>query len=153
MTVTGDPFRQTPGDPPSPFNGQPGVPYVQPATPWPYPYEGQNPYPPGERSHNTLAVLSPVFAVVLPPAGAILGHWALAQIRRTGEAGRTAAIWGLILGYALTVTADSRIDRLGRLEPFPHSRIGADAGRHSHGVTAAAGPAAPRGDVDGASAE
>jgi Domain of unknown function (DUF4190) len=102
MTVTGDPFRQTPVDPPSPVNGQPGVPHVQPVTPWPYAYEGQNPYPPGERSHNTLAVLSPVFAVVLPPAGAILGHWALAQIRRTGEAGRTAAIWGLILGYSLT---------------------------------------------------
>jgi len=43
-----------------------------------------------------------VFAVVLPPAGAVLGHWALAHIRRTGEAGRTAAIWGLILGYSLT---------------------------------------------------
>jgi hypothetical protein len=153
MTVTGDPFRQTPVDPPIPLNGRTGVPHVPPATTWPSAYEGQNPYPPIQRPHNTLAVLSAVFAVALPPVGAVLGHWALAQIRRTGEAGRTAAIWGLILGYALTVTADSRIDRLGRLEPFPHSRIGADAGRHSHGVTAAAGPAAPRGDVDGASAE
>jgi hypothetical protein len=43
-----------------------------------------------------------VFAVVLPPAGAVLGHVALAQIKRTGEQGRTPAIWGLILGYLLT---------------------------------------------------
>ena len=104
MTVTGDPFRQTPVDPPIPLHGQPGGPHAQPAaTTWPFIYEGQNPYPPGERPHNTLAVLSPVFAVVLPPVGAILGHLALAQIRRTDESGRTAAIWGLILGYALTV--------------------------------------------------
>jgi Domain of unknown function (DUF4190) len=76
---------------------------VPPATTWPSEYEGQNPSPPIQRPHNTLAVLSAVFAVALPPVGAVLGHWALAQIRRTGEAGRTAAIWGLILGYALTV--------------------------------------------------
>jgi Domain of unknown function (DUF4190) len=103
MTVTGDPFRQTPVDPPIPLNGRPGVPHVPPATTWPSRYEGQNPYPPTKQPHNTLAVLSPILAVVVPPAGAILGHLALAQIRRSGEAGRTAAIWGLILGYALTV--------------------------------------------------
>jgi hypothetical protein len=103
MTVTGDPFRQTPVDPPIPLNGRTGVPHVPPATTWPSVYEGQNPYPPIQRPHNTLAVLSAAFAVALPPVGAVLGHWALAQIRRTGEAGRTAAIWGLILGYLLTV--------------------------------------------------
>ena len=103
MTVTGDPFRQTPVDPPIPLNGRTGVPHVPPATTWPSEYEGQNPYPPIQRPHNTLAVLSAVFAAALPPVGAVLGHLALAQIRRTGEAGRTVAIWGLILGYALTV--------------------------------------------------
>ena len=102
MTVTGDPFRQTPVDPPIPLNGRTGFPHVPPATTWPSVYEGQNPYPPIQRPHNTLAVLSAAFAVVLPPVGAVLGHWALAQTRRTGEAGRTAAIWGLILGYSLT---------------------------------------------------
>ena len=86
MTATGDPFQQPPPQP------------------WPYVpiVEGGNPYPPRELNHNTLAVLAPVFAVVLPPAGAVLGHVALAQIKHTGEQGRTPAIWGLILGYLLT---------------------------------------------------
>jgi hypothetical protein len=90
MTATGDPFGQ-PTSQPWPF--VPVVPIV---------HGGGNPYPPPELNHNTLAVLSPVFAVVLPPAGAVLGHVALAQIKRTGEQGRTPAIWGLILGYLLT---------------------------------------------------
>jgi hypothetical protein len=80
MTVSGDPFRQT------------QVPYVY----------AETPYPPAKQSYNTLAVLSPVCAVVFPPVGAVLGHLALLQMRRSGEPGRTAAIWGLILGYLLT---------------------------------------------------
>jgi hypothetical protein len=47
-------------------------------------------------------VLAPIFALVIPPAGAVLGHLSLAQIRRTGELGRRAAIWGMIVGYVLT---------------------------------------------------
>jgi len=96
MTVAGDPFNQMPVDPP------PGA-YVHPAPPWPLVHTNGTPYPPMERPHNTLAVLSPVFAVVVPPAGVALGHWALVQIRQTGERGRTPAIWGLIIGYFLTV--------------------------------------------------
>jgi hypothetical protein len=46
--------------------------------------------------------LSPIFAVVVPPAGVVLGYWALVQIRRSGENGRTAAIRGLVIGYLLT---------------------------------------------------
>lgn len=49
---------------------------------------------------NTLAVVSLVTGilggVVLP---VILGHLALAQINKTGERGRSAAIIGLVLGY------------------------------------------------------
>ena len=41
-------------------------------------------------------MLSPIFAVVVPPAGVVLGHLALPQIRRTGERGRLAAIAGLV---------------------------------------------------------
>jgi len=52
---------------------------------------------------NTLAVLSPVFGVLLPPAGVALGHLALPQIRRTGERGRGAAIAGLVIGYVMCV--------------------------------------------------
>jgi hypothetical protein len=48
-------------------------------------------------------VLSPIFAFVAPPAGVVLGHLALPQIRRTGELGRWAAISGLIIGYVLTL--------------------------------------------------
>ena len=103
MTVAGDPFRQVPVEPSASYSGPSGPPYVQPAAPWPFVGEYENPYPPTEQRHNTLAVLSPVFAVVLPPVGAVLGHVALVQMRRSGEPGRTAAIWGLILGYLLTL--------------------------------------------------
>ena len=43
---------------------------------------------PPSADYNTFAVLSPIFAVVVPPAGVVLGHLALPQIRRTGERGR-----------------------------------------------------------------
>jgi hypothetical protein len=49
-----------------------------------------------------------VFAFVFAPAGAILGHLGLAQIRRTGELGRDRALAGVTLSYlfiALTVVA------------------------------------------------
>ncbi len=63
--------------------------------------------PPYRRSppadYNTFAVLSPIFAVVVPPAGVVLGHLALPQIRRTGERGRAAALAGLVVGYLMCV--------------------------------------------------
>jgi eukaryotic-like serine/threonine-protein kinase len=71
-----------------------------PFTPPPAP-----PYPPRV---NPLATLSLVFAFVFPPAGALLGHLGLAQIRRTGELGRDRALAGVALSYAfitLTVAA------------------------------------------------
>jgi len=39
----------------------------------------------------------------VPPAGVVLGHLALPQIRRTGERGRAAAIAGLVIGYLMCV--------------------------------------------------
>jgi len=66
------------------------------------------PAPPYRPTVNTLATLSLVFAFVFPPAGAILGHLGLAQIRRTGELGRDRARAGVALSYAfisLTVVA------------------------------------------------
>jgi eukaryotic-like serine/threonine-protein kinase len=67
------------------------------------------PPPPAYRPPvNTLATLSLVFAFVFAPAGAILGHLGLAQIRRTGEPGRDRALLGIALSYAfitLTVLA------------------------------------------------
>lgn len=54
---------------------------------------------------NTLATLSVVFAFVFAPAGAVLGHVALAQIKRRNEPGRQRAILGLTLSYAVILLA------------------------------------------------
>ena len=59
-----------------------------------YPYGGYRAAP-----WNLMAILSIVFAFVFYPAGIVLGHVALTQIRRTGEQGRVLAIIGLVVGY------------------------------------------------------
>lgn len=64
---------------------------------------GYQQVPPPKAPLNTFAALSPVFAVVIPPAGVALGHLALPQIRRTGERGRAAAVAGLVIGYLMSV--------------------------------------------------
>lgn len=60
---------------------------------------------------NTLAILSIVFglaaipmwfiAILLGPAGAILGHVALGKIKQNGEAGRGLALTGIIAGWVM----------------------------------------------------
>jgi Domain of unknown function (DUF4190) len=55
----------------------------------------------GPSDYNTFALLSPIFAVIFPPAGVALAHLAVSQIRRTGERGRRAAIVGMVLGYLM----------------------------------------------------
>jgi hypothetical protein len=86
MHPGGNPFEPQSADPFGP--GAPiGPPYGAPPAP----------------DYNTFAVLSPIFAVVVPPAGVVLGHLALPQIRRTGERGRAAAIAGLVIGYLMCV--------------------------------------------------
>lgn len=54
---------------------------------------------------NNLAVVSLATAVTGfgAVAGVITGHVALAQIKRSGEAGRPAALAGLIVGYAFVL--------------------------------------------------
>lgn len=77
----------------------PGTPAYGP--PQPYPYTA-NPYPyapPAPRT-NVLAIISFVAAFMMSIAAIVCGHIALAQIKRTGEAGRGLAIAGLVLGYA-----------------------------------------------------
>lgn len=51
---------------------------------------------------NTLAVVSLATAVTGfgAVAGVITGHISLAQIKKTGEAGRPAALAGVVIGYA-----------------------------------------------------
>ncbi|KZS51723.1 hypothetical protein A4G26_19935 [Mycobacterium kansasii] len=94
-----DPFGPPPGDP---FGAPP--PPTSPTAPrsageyWPGPPFGG---PPPRGDYNTLAVLSPIVSVIVPPAGIALGHLALPQIKRTGERGRGAAIAGLVIGYLM----------------------------------------------------
>jgi len=63
------------------------------------------PQPPAAPKTNTLATLSVVFAFVFAPAGAVLGHLGLREIRRTGELGRRRAIVGIALSYTVIVVA------------------------------------------------
>lgn len=50
---------------------------------------------------NVFATLSVVFAFVFAPAGALLGHVGLSQIRRTGQRGRDRALVGVTLSYVV----------------------------------------------------
>lgn len=86
----------TPFPPPS---GYPAHPYGAPPAPMPTPGHGQ---PPGAKL-NLFAVLSVPFALLSPPAGAVLGHLGLGRIKRTGERGRTLALVGVVLSYLLCV--------------------------------------------------
>ncbi|ETB52838.1 hypothetical protein O976_08135, partial [Mycobacterium avium subsp. paratuberculosis 10-8425] len=52
-----------------------------------------------------MATLSLVFAFLFAPAGAVLGHLGLAQIRRTGELGRDRALVGVTLSYVFILLA------------------------------------------------
>lgn len=102
MNPGGNPFEPRAADPfgppPATASAQPtGGPLGQMAPMVPHHQ------PHGFTDYNTFAVLSPIFAVVVPPAGVVLGHLALPQIRRTGERGRAAAIVGLVIGYLMCV--------------------------------------------------
>lgn len=63
------------------------------------------PPPPHRPPVNAQATQSLVFAFLSPPVGAILGHLALARIRRTGEPGRNRAVAGVALSYAFVTLA------------------------------------------------
>jgi len=81
-------------------------PYAAPA----YSAAGYQPYAQRPKT-NTLAILSIVFglgaipfwfmAILLGPAGAILGHVALGKIKQTGESGRGLALTGIIAGWVM----------------------------------------------------
>jgi len=100
MTSGHDPFGTPPGDP---FGAPPQAPPVFGAPPATPPGFGHYPGGSHQAGYNTLAVLAPVFAVVLPPAGVALGHMALPQLERDHTKGRGAAISGLVIGYLMCV--------------------------------------------------
>ena len=98
MHPGGKPFEPQSADP----FGTPYGPGSAPPSPGPLGQGTRRPHgAPSSADYNTFAVLSPIFAVVVPPAGVVLGHLALPQIRRTGERGRAAAIAGLVIGYLM----------------------------------------------------
>ena len=75
------------------------------ADPYPQPPIISAPPTPHTQKTNTFATLSLVFAFLFAPAGAVLGHLGLAQIRRTGERGKDRALIGVTLSYAFIVVA------------------------------------------------
>lgn len=91
------------GGNPDPFGGDPlGGPQPQPGF-----AGGTTVFPPRalEPEVNTLATLSIIFAVVFAPAGAVLGHLALAQIRQRHQRGRERAVVGLTISYIVIALA------------------------------------------------
>src|SRR4051812_21837881 len=88
----GDPFGGKPLGDPFGGGGFPGGPPIYSAPP-----------PPAPPQTNILATLSVVFAFVFAPAGAVLGHLGLAQVKRTGQPGRGRAIVGIALSYSVIV--------------------------------------------------
>lgn len=82
-----DPNNPGTTPPAAPYGAAPGTPYTA---------------PPAGPSTNILAILALVGAFVFAPAAIVLGHIALGQIKRTGEAGHQLALWGMILGYVFT---------------------------------------------------
>jgi hypothetical protein len=63
----------------------------------------QPPFPP--RQTSKLATWSIVFAFLFAPVGAVLGHFALADIRAYHQRGRDRAVIGLMLSYTFIVIA------------------------------------------------
>jgi hypothetical protein len=75
------------------------------ADPYPQPPVISAPPPPSPQKTNTFATLSVVFAFLFAPAGAVLGHLGLSQIRRTKERGHDRALIGVTLSYAFIFIA------------------------------------------------
>lgn len=75
-------------------NTETGVPPSPTAPTYPYPYL-YSPVPPT----NVLAIVALIASFVVPLAGVICGHIALAQVKRTGENGHGLALGGVIVGY------------------------------------------------------
>lgn len=58
---------------------------------------------PATRTTNRLVPVALILAILVPIAGAVLGHITLRQIAQTGEAGRGLALAATIIGWVGTV--------------------------------------------------
>lgn len=126
-----------------------------PGSNWPNPFDpgappppppGQPPPRPPADEVNTLATLSVVFAFLLAPVGAVLGHFAMRDIRRRGDLGRNRALVGLTLSYAFTVIAVVALALWATLgnkqadQSTAHSGAGVAGGTAQPSATASAPP-------------
>lgn len=107
-----DPQPPVPPAPPVPTpesTAPPAAPPAPPPTEPTYPAYGQTPTP-GYYAPptNTMAIVAMVLSLagiltgITAIVGAILGHVALGQIKRTGEGGRPLALTAIIAGWIIT---------------------------------------------------
>jgi len=100
---------QNPVPPVPPADGAAPPPPAPPAQPAAYPAYGQPPAPGAYGPpNNTLAIVAMVLSLagiltgITAIVGAILGHVALSQIKRSGEGGRQFALTAIIAGWIIT---------------------------------------------------
>jgi hypothetical protein len=134
VTNPQDPF----GDNPFTYDPLGRVPFTGP--PVQPPIFASPPPPPYRPRVNTLATLSLVFAFVFAPAGAILGHLGLAQIRRSGELGRDRALAGVALSYSFITFAVLALVAWATLAAFPSNQTAAPASTTTSTTTEAPPP-------------
>jgi hypothetical protein len=87
---------------------------------------------------NAMATRSLVFAFASPPIGAVLGHLALEQIRRTGELGRNRALAAVAVSYAIIGLTVLALVAWAALAAFTHT-----PNRTAAPATTAAAPPGP----------
>ena len=100
MTYWGadDPFGgRQPATPPTAYGAPAGGYHGSPTVPG-----GNHGQQPSAGPTNTLATLSVVFAFVVPPVGAVLGHLALNQINKRPQRGHQLALIGTVVSYVMT---------------------------------------------------
>ncbi|WP_187977439.1 DUF4190 domain-containing protein [Mycetocola sp. JXN-3] len=84
-----------PAEPPAYPTGTPAYPGEAPG----YAGYAQPGYPAAPQKTSILAILALIFGIVFAPAGIVLGHIALRQLKTSGEGGASLAKAGLIIGY------------------------------------------------------
>ena len=109
MTDSQPPVPPVPPAPEAGATTPPPAPPAAPAAEPAYPAYGQTPAP-GYYAPptNTLAIVAMVLSLaglltgITAIVGAILGHVAMGQIKRTGEGGRPLALTAIIAGWIIT---------------------------------------------------